>query len=66
MLSAVSTLRAHVTRLGVKTPPIDSQNQWNWVRWLVYMTPLAETGDIRTAREWKNGDPLPDVTRSRY
>ena len=64
LFDEVSTLRAKMARLKIKTPLIDLEDrdcQRDWVRWLAYMAPLAETWNIRAAREWKLGDQLPNV-----
>ena len=59
LFDRVSTLRWKMDRLRITAPPIDQRR--DWVRWLVLMAPLAETGNIRAARKWKLGDPLPNV-----
>ena len=63
LFDRVSTLRGKMDRLKITTPLIEQQpdQQRDWVRWLVLMAPLAETGNIRAARKWKRGAPLPNV-----
>ena len=63
LFDMVSTLRWNMERLKITTPLLEHQpdQKRDWVRWLVLMAPLAETGNIRAARKWKRGDPLPSV-----
>ena len=63
LFDKVSTLRGKMDRLKITTPLLEHQpdQQRDWVRWLVLMAPLAETRNIRAARKWKLGDPLPSV-----
>ena len=68
LFDRVSTLRGKMDRLKITTPLIDIEDQdrqRDWVRWLVFMAPLAETKNIRAARKWKPGNPLPSVETDR-
>ena len=59
ILARVLTIRAQMDSLRVDTPPIDDRN--DWIRWIVHMIPLAKTRDVKSARKWKTGGPLPNV-----
>ena len=63
LFDSVSTLRVKMHRLKITTPLLEHQpnQKRDWVRWFVLMAPLAETRNIRAARAWKRGNPLPDV-----
>ena len=63
LFDSLSTLIWKMDRLKIATPPMDQRG--DWVRWFVMMAPLAETRNIRKARKWKEGDPLPNVQVSR-
>ena len=59
ILARVLTIRAQMDSLKVDTPPIDERN--DWIRWIVHMIPLVRTRDVKSARKWKTGGPLPKV-----
>ncbi len=63
LFDCLSTLIWKLDRLKLSTPPMDQRD--DWIRWLVLMAPLAETRNIRKAREWKEGDLLPNVRVNR-
>ena len=62
----LTTLQNKLLDLRIDTPPLDKCDLW--IRWLIFVTPLANTGNLKKARQWKVGDtlPLPNFERRNY